>query len=74
MKQACGAGRSYADVRARHLAGGRIDVVMALRRPFDAVGPVQAGVEPLRAVRGRHLRGQHVAHLVVEGAGVGLGA
>ena len=46
---------------------------MPLRRPFDAVGPVQAGVEPLRRVRGRHLRRQHVADLVVEGAGVGLG-
>ena len=49
-----------------------VDVPMALARPVDAVGPVQAGVEPLRRVRRGHLRRQHEAVLVVEGAGVGL--
>jgi len=34
---------------------------------------MQAGVEPLRAVRRGHLLRQHVAHLVVEGLGVGFG-
>ena len=49
-----------------------VDVVVALAGAVDAVGPVQAGVEPLRAVRRGHLHGQHVAVLVVEGAGVVL--
>ncbi len=35
----------------------RIHIVMALRGTVDAVGPVQARVEPLRAVRRRHLMG-----------------
>ena len=39
------------DFDLRQLAGVGIDVVMALRRAVDAVGPVQAGVEPLRRVR-----------------------
>ena len=56
--------------RFRQLAGLVIDIVMALRRAVDAIGPVQAGVEPLRAVGRGHLRGQHVAQLVVIGAGV----
>src|SRR5260370_8589154 len=45
---------------------------MALARPVDAVGPVQAGVEPLRRIGRADLRRQHVAMLVVEGAGVFL--
>ena len=57
----------------RQLAGPVVDVVVALRRPIDAVGPVQAGVEPLRRVRRAHLARQHVAQLVVEGRGVLLG-
>ena len=48
------------------LAGGLVDIEVTLCRAVDAVGPVQAGVEPLRRVRRRHLRGQHVALLVVE--------
>ncbi len=51
----------------------RIEEIMALRRPVDAVGPVQPGVEPLRRVGRRHLAGQHVAHLVVVVPGVFLG-
>ena len=50
-----------------------VDVVVPLPRAVDAVGPVQPGVEPLRRVRRAHLRREHVAHLVVVGAGVGLG-
>src|SRR3546814_9674192 len=58
---------------AGQLAGREVDVVVALARAVDAVGPVQAGVEPLRRVRRGDLAGQHVAHLVVVGAGVLLG-
>ncbi len=50
-----------------------IDEEVALRRAVDAVGPVKAGVEPLRRVRRRLLRRQHEAQLVAEGAGVVLG-
>src|SRR3546814_19904706 len=57
----------------RSLAGREVDVVVALARAVDAVGPGQAGVEPLRRVRRGDLAGQHVAHLVVVGAGVLLG-
>src|ERR1700729_3089883 len=45
---------------------------MALAGAIDAIGPVQAGVEPLRAVRRALLRRQHVAKLVIESAGVCL--
>ena len=38
------------------VAVAMVDVVMPLRRAVDAVGPVQAGVEPLRRVRRGHLR------------------
>src|SRR5207249_4103075 len=60
-------------LRADHLAGLGVDVPVALGRAVDAVGPVQARIEPLRRVGGAHLGGEHVAHLVVEGAGVPLG-
>ena len=53
-------------------AGFVVDIVVALARPVDAIGPVQAGVEPLRRVRRRHLARQHEAHLVVVGVRVGL--
>ena len=56
--------------RFRQLAGEGVDVIVALAGAVDAVGPVQAGVEPLRRIRRDHLFGQHVAQLVVEGAGV----
>ena len=46
---------------------------MALARAVDAVGPVQPGVEPLRAVGRAHLLGEHVAKLVEEGARILLG-
>ena len=50
------------------LAGLEVDIVVALARAIDAIGPVQAGIEPLRAVGRAHLFGQHEAHLVIEGA------
>ena len=37
--------------RRRQLAAAVVDVVMALRRAVDAIGPVEPGVEPLRRVR-----------------------
>ena len=55
------------------LAGLVVDVEVALARAVDAIGPVQAGVEPLRGVGRGHLHGQHVAVLVEEGARVLLG-
>ena len=58
--------------RGGQLAGLVIDVEVALAGAVDAVGPVQAGVEPLRAVGRAHLHGQHVAVLVEEGARVVL--
>ena len=58
---------------ALQLAGLGIDVVVALGGAFDAVGEVEAGVEPLRAVGRGHLAGEHVARLVVERLGVVFG-
>ena len=52
--------------RFGQLAGLEIDVVVALARAVDAVGPMQSGVEPLRRVGRAHLRRQHVAQLVEE--------
>ncbi len=43
---------------------------MALGGAGDAVGPVQAGVEPLRAVGGAHLVQEHVGEFVVKRLGV----
>ena len=72
-------GLDEAGVGLRSLVGARgagqgsrggIDEVVALRRPGEAVGVVKARVEPLRRIGRRDLRGQHVAELVVEGAGV----
>src|ERR1700704_4182747 len=57
-------------LRLRQLAGLVVDVIVALARPVDAVGPVQAGVEPLRRVRRRHLHGEHEHELVIERAPV----
>ena len=55
------------------LAGGVVDVEVALAGAVDAVGPVQAGVEPLRRIRRGDLSGQHEAQLVVEGLRVLFG-
>ena len=43
---------------------------MALRRPVDAIGPVQAVIEPLRRVWRRDLMGQHEPHLVDIGGSI----
>ncbi|OQA37758.1 MAG: hypothetical protein BWY56_00657 [Acidobacteria bacterium ADurb.Bin340] len=53
-----------------HLAVGGIHVEVALGGTGDAVGEVQARVEPLGAVGGAHLVGQHVHQFVVEGLGI----
>jgi len=50
-----------------HLARLGIRVPMALGRPLDAVGVVQPRVEPLGAVRGRHLLREHGAQFGLEG-------
>jgi hypothetical protein len=55
-------------LRFHHPAGLGIDVVVSLAGSVDAVGPVEAGVEPLRRVGRRHLHREHVAQLVEEGA------
>ncbi len=55
----------------RQDAGIRIDVEVPLRGPGEPVGVVQAGVEPLRGVRGGDLGREHVADLVVEGPRIG---
>src|SRR5581483_1920439 len=59
--------------RLDHLLRLRIDVVMALRRAGEAIGEMQAGVEPLRRVRRRHLPREHEAHLVVIRLGILIG-
>ena len=56
--------------RGFDLAGPVVDVVVAIGRPVDAIGPVEPGVEPLGRVGRRHLPAQHVAELVEEGAGI----
>ena len=48
-----------------------VDIILPLRRAVDAVGPVQTGVEPLRAVCRGALAGQHVAHFIVIGFCIG---
>ena len=59
-------------LRLDHLAGLEVDVIMALARPIDAIGPMEAGVEPLRRIGRGHLAREHEAHLVVIGARVVL--
>src|SRR5439155_15767426 len=43
---------------------------MALAGAIDAIGPMQAGIEPLRRIGRAFLGGEHVAELVIKGAGV----
>ncbi len=52
------------------LAGVRLDIVVTLGLARDAVGVVETGVEPLRAVRCGHLVHQHVRQLVLECLGI----
>ena len=47
---------------------------MSLRRPFDAVGPKESCVEPLRRVWRGDLFGEHELHFVVEGSRIDVGA
>jgi hypothetical protein len=68
-----GLGATVRGLGGLDLAGDRVHVLVALRRPGDVVGVVQAGVEPLGAVGRRDLHGQHVGELVLEGLGVLLG-
>ena len=81
VHQIVGDALDEAGVRLRPFIGRRgrvgravpmVDEPMALARTVDAVGPMQAGVEPLRRIGRADLRRQHVAMLVVEGAGVFL--
>ena len=60
-------------LRLDELAGLEVDVIMALARTIDAIGPVEAGVEPLRRIWRGHLAREHEAHLVVIGARVLFG-
>ena len=53
--------------------GERVDIEMALAGAVDAIGPVQTGVEPLRGIGCNALGGEHVAQLVIEGAGIVFG-
>ncbi len=46
---------------------------MALAGTINAIGPVQAGVEPLRGVGGNTLGGEHIGKLVAEGEGIFFG-
>ena len=60
-------------LRLDELSGLEVDVIMALARPIDAIGPMEPGVEPLRRIGRGHLARQHEPHLVVIGARVVLG-
>ncbi len=52
--------------RPFHLAIGGVDVEVALCWAGDVVGVVQTGVEPLRAVGGRHLVQEHPGQFIME--------
>ena len=54
----------------RHLCRHRVHIIMTLRRSFNAISPMQTGIEPLRTVGRRHLRGQHPAAFVEKGLSV----
>ena len=56
--------------RFGQLAGLIVDIIMALPRPINAIGPMQAGVEPLRRIWCNHLLCQHVAQFVKESLGM----
>ena len=60
-------------LRLGELTGEGIDVMMALAGAVDAIGPMQASVEPLRRIGRGDLRGEHVAHLVEERLRVRIG-
>ena len=56
--------------RLREFAGFIVNIHVPLAGAVNTVGPVQAGVKPLRRIRCGHLHGEHEAVLVEEGAGV----
>ncbi|KXK38560.1 MAG: hypothetical protein UZ16_OP3001000766 [Candidatus Hinthialibacteria bacterium OLB16] len=60
--------------RTHHLAGARFDIVMPLGRPFDAISPVQSGIEPLRRVGSCHLGCERITHFIEIGARIFLAA
>ena len=68
-----GLGMLVGAVRLGQLAGLIVHIEVTLAGAVDAIGPMQAGVEPLRAVGSPHLLAQHIAHFVIEGLGVILG-
>ena len=53
-------------LRLHQFSIGEIDIEMALAGAIDAIGPVQAGVEPLRRIGRRHLRCEHEAQFVAK--------
>ncbi len=55
------------------LAREGVDIEMALAGAINAIGPVQAGVEPLRGIRRNALGGEHIGKLVAEGEGIFFG-
>ncbi len=67
-KAGMGLGMFIGAGRPDQLARLVIDIEMALAGAVDAIGPMQAGIEPLRTVGRPHLGRQHMAHLVVIGA------
>ena len=82
IDQIVGHGLDEAGVGLRPLIGAAgagqgsrvgVDEVVALGRPGEAVGVVEARVKPLRRIGRRDLCGQHVGELVVERARVRRG-
>ncbi|MNI16182.1 hypothetical protein D3C73_695080 [compost metagenome] len=57
----------------RQLAGEGVDIEMALAGAIDAIGPMQAGVEPLGGIRSYALGSEHVGKLVHEGCRIVFG-
>ncbi len=52
------------------LAGLGVAIEMSLRGAGNPISPIEARVEPLRAVRGAHLVEQHVGQLIVKCLGI----
>ena len=57
-------------LRLDELSRLEVDVIVALARPIDAIGPMEAGVEPLRRIGRGHLSREHEPHFVEIGARV----
>ena len=56
--------------RLGQFAGLEIDVMMTLAGAIDPIGPMQAGVEPLRRIGRGNLAREHGAEFFIEGEGV----